>query len=165
MRRLRTAGGFIVTLPIALLLSFTLQPKLTGQGTEKEKPNNHLAAPALVARATTRIERDLKEIRVFRNNQPVKLVPFQELLAATPVGGAVPLDSLVGKSVALIRSLEEDGQWEIYTGVGGVGKLILPGNIFIIREVFLASSKEPIQVRVNGRMHHLKPGQALIVLR
>ncbi len=165
MRRLRTAARFIVILPIVLVLSFTLQPKLAGQGAEKEKPNNHLAGPALVARATTRIERDLKEIRVFRNNQPVKLAPFHELLVATPVGGAVPLNSLVGKSVALIRSLEEEGQWEIYAGVGGTSGFTLPGNIFIIRQVLLASSKESIHVRVNGRIHHLKPGQALIVLR
>jgi hypothetical protein len=55
-------------------------------------------------------------------------------------------------------------QWDIYTGVGGVGELILADNIFKVRQVLLSSRKNPIEIRIDGQIHHLKPGQALLVM-
>jgi hypothetical protein len=54
--------------------------------------------------------------------------------------------------------------WDIFTGVGGVGELTLADNIFKVRQVLLSSRKNPIEVHIDGQMHRLKPGQALLVL-
>ena len=118
-----------------------------------------------IATSTQRIDRDRAEVRVYRNGQPVELFPsFHELLAATSTVRQTGLDRLVGRSVALVPSEKRADQWDIFTGVGGVGELVLAGNIFKVRQVLLSSRKSPIEVRVDGRIHHLKPGQALLVL-
>jgi hypothetical protein len=149
------------------------------------------AVPAaqVVATSTERIDRDRAEIRVYRNGKQVELYPsFHELVTATPANHEMGLDALVGRSIALVPSekraeqwdvftgvggiagtrgpvgkLKAD-QWSIYTGVGGVGDLVLAGNIFKVRQVLLSSRKNPIEVRVDGQIHRLKPGEALLVL-
>jgi hypothetical protein len=55
-------------------------------------------------------------------------------------------------------------QWHIYTGVGGVGELVLADNIFKVHQVLLSSRKNPIEIRIDGQIQHLKPGQAVLVL-
>jgi hypothetical protein len=123
-------------------------------------------APQLIATSTERIDRDLVEIRVYRNGRPVELFPhFHELLAATPADHRVAFASLVGRSVALVPTEKHAGQWDIYLGVvGGVFEDTLAGNIFVVRQVLRSSRKNPIVVRVNGQIHSLKPGQALLLL-
>jgi hypothetical protein len=121
-----------------------------------------------VATSTQRIDRDRAEVRVYRSGQPVELFPhFHELLAATPSGHQVGLDGLAGKSVALVPSEKRADQWDIFTGVGGAGGvdgLVLADNIFKVRQVLLSSRKNPIEVRIDGQIHRLKPGQALLVM-
>jgi hypothetical protein len=145
-------------------------------------------APQFIATSTRRIDRDRVEVRVYRNGQPVKLFPsFHELVTTTPADRQKGLDKLVGSSVALVPSekqtdqwdvftgvggvggarvplLKWPAQWDIFTGVGGVGDLVLADNIFKVRQVLLSSRKNPIEVRVDGQIHRLKPGQALLVL-
>jgi hypothetical protein len=122
-------------------------------------------AAQLIATSTQQIDRDRAEVRVYRNGQPVELfAKFHELLTATPADRQMGLDGLVGKSVAVVPSEKRADQWDIFTGVGGVGKLILAGNIFKVRQVLLSSRKNPLEVRVDGQIHRLKPGQALLVL-
>ena len=122
-------------------------------------------AAQFIATSTQRIDRDRAEVRVYRNGQPVELfTKFHELLTATPADRQMGLDRLVGKSVALVPSEKRADQWDIFTGVGGVGELILAGNIFKVRQVLLSSRKSPLEVRVDGQIHRLKPGQALLVL-
>jgi hypothetical protein len=118
-----------------------------------------------IATTTQRIDRDRVEIRVCRNGRPVELFPhFHELVTATPADHQMGLDRLVGRSVALVPSEKRADQWDIFTGVGGVGDQVLADNIFKVRQVLLSSRKNPIEVRVDGQIHRLKPGQALLVL-
>ena len=146
-------------------------------------------AAQVVATTTERIDRDRAEIRVYRNGKQVELFPrFHELVTATPADHGMGLDTLVGRSVALVPSEKraeqwdvftgvggvagakgpmgkfKANQWSIFTGVGGVGDLVLADNIFKVRQVLLSSRKNPIEVRVDGQIHRLKPGQALLVL-
>jgi hypothetical protein len=122
-------------------------------------------APQFIATSTQRTDRDRAEVRVYRRGQPVELFPsFHELLTATPAHRQVGLDRLAGRSVALVPSEKRADQRDILTGVGGVGELILAGNIFKVRQVLLSSRKNPLEVRVDGQIHRLKPGQALLVL-
>jgi hypothetical protein len=169
----------------ALIFNFSM-PKLTSgqrilspQTLKNEMQRNALTQPAettpeeapvqpaaqFIATSTQRIDRDHEEVRVYRNSQPVELFPgFHELLTATPADRQMGLDRLVGKSVALVPSEKRADQWNVFTGVGGVGELILAGNIFKVRQVLLSSRKNPLEVRVDGQIHRLKPGQALLVL-
>jgi hypothetical protein len=158
----------------------------TGETTPENAPGG--PGPQFIATSTQRIDRDRAEVRVYRNGQAVKLFPsFHELLTATPAAHQMGLDGLVGRSVALVPSEKRADQWDIFagvggvggarvpsvtgaalwyifTGVGGVGDLVLAGNIFKVRQVLLSSRKNPIEVRVDGQIHRLKPGQALLVL-
>jgi hypothetical protein len=120
-----------------------------------------------VATSTQRFDRDRVEVRVYRSGQPVELFPhFHELLTATPADHqkGIELDRLAGKSVTLVPSEKRSDQWDIFTGVGGTGELTLADNIFKVRQVLLSSRKNPIEVRIDGQIHRLKPGQALLVM-
>jgi hypothetical protein len=122
-------------------------------------------AAQFIATSTQRIDRDHAEVRVYRNSQPVELFPgFHELLTATPADRQTGVDRLVGKSVAVVPSEKRADQWDVFTGVGGVGELVLAGNIFKVRQVLFSTRKNPLEVRVDGQIHRLKPGQALLVL-
>jgi hypothetical protein len=138
----------------------------------------------LIATTTQRIDRDRVEIRVLQSGKPVELFPhFHELVTATPSNRQTRLEELAGKSVTLIPSEKREtvagaagvsqsllpwstqaDHWDIFTGVGGVGELTLADNIFKVRQVLLSSRKNPIEVHIDGQMHRLKPGQALLVL-
>ncbi len=121
--------------------------------------------PQRVGRITQRIDRDHMEVRVFQNGRPIKLFPqFHELIAASPADHRVGLDQVAGKGVALVPSEKVADQWDIYIGVGGVAELCLAGNIFVVKQVLISSRKNPIEVRVDGHIHRLKPGQALLVV-
>ena len=120
-----------------------------------------------VATSTQRIDRDRAEVRVYRSGQPVELFPhFHELLTATPADHqkGIGLDRLAGKSVTLVPSEKRADQWDIFTGVGGTGELTLADNIFKVRQVLLSSRRNPIEVRIDGQILRLKPGQALLVM-
>lgn len=118
-----------------------------------------------IATTTQRIDRDHVGIHVLRNGKPVALFRhFHELVTATPAAHQGGLDKLVGSSVTLVPSEKQAEKWDVFTGVGGVGELILADNIFKVRQVLLSSRKNPIEVRVDGQVHRLKPGQALLVM-
>jgi hypothetical protein len=120
-----------------------------------------------VATSTQRIDRDRAEVRVYRSGQAVELFPhFHELLTATPADHqkGIGLDRLAGKSVTRVPSEKRTDQWDIFTGVGGTGELTLADNIFKVRQVLLSSRKNPIEVRIDGQILRLKPGQALLVM-
>jgi len=158
------------------------------QGTAPEREFSGPGAQ-IIATSTQRINRDRVEIRVFQNGKPVELFPhFHELVAATPASRQQELDQLVGASVTLVPSEKQADQWDlftgvggvsarptagarvkaqqwdIFTGVGGVGEMVLADNIFKVRQVLLSSRKNPIEIHVDGQVHRLKPGQALLVL-
>ena len=160
------------------------QPKVT-------VPEEAFAGPAAQIIATTmqRIDRDHVGIHVYRSGKPVDLFPhFHELVTATPNDRQKGLEKLVGTSVTLVPSEKQSDQWdvftavggvsgkptpapklksrqwEIYTGVGGTGELVLADNIFKVHQVLRSSRKNPIEIHIDGHVHHLKPGQALLVL-
>jgi hypothetical protein len=117
-----------------------------------------------IATSTQRIERDRMEIRVYRNGRPVELFShFHELVTATPAVRQRALDQLAGRSITLVPSEKQAEQWNVFTGVG-VGGLVLADNIFKVRQVLLSSRKNLIEVHVDGQIHRLQPGQALLVL-
>ena len=124
-------------------------------------------APQFIATSTQRIDRDRVEVRVYRSGQPVELFPhFHELVATCPVNHqkGTEFDGLAGRSVALVPSEKRPDQWDIFTGVGGCCELVLADNIFKVRQVLLSSRKNPIEIRIDGHIQRLKPGQALLVM-
>ena len=154
-------------------------------------PEEALAGPEaqFIATTTQRVDRDHVGIQVYRNGRPVNLFPhFHELVTATPAGHQTGLDKLVGTAVTLVPSEKQAEQWDVYTGVGGAGgrsagvpklrpsqwniftgvggtgELVLADNIFKVHQVLLSSRKSPIEVHIDGQIHRLKPGQALLVL-
>jgi hypothetical protein len=129
--------------------------------------NDSMLAYRLIARATQRIERDRMEVRVYQSGQLLEMPRFDELVIVTPVEGPTAMDTLVRKSVALVRSERRSEEWDVYTNVvwrGPRDELTLPDNVFIIRKVVVASRKHPVEVRVDGALHRLKPGETLLVL-
>ncbi len=147
-------AGFVASQPGAALA-------FPGQ----DSRSRSLPAVQLIARATHRIERDRVEIHVYQDHHPVEITRFQELLVATPVDGDAALDRLVQKSVALVRSEKHEGQWDVYMNVWtSINTSTLAENVFIVRQVLVSTRKHPVQVRVNGGLHRLKPGEALLVL-
>jgi hypothetical protein len=171
-------------LPRPPTLEEMTQPKATA-------PEEAPAGPEaqFIATTTQRINRDHVGIYVYRNGKPVDLFShFHELVTATPNDRQKGFEKLVGTSVTLVPSEKQADQsdvfrgvggvsfrptpvpklkahqWDIYTGVGGVGELILAGNIFKVRQVLLSSRKNPIEIRIDGQVRRLKPGQALLVL-
>jgi hypothetical protein len=98
-----------------------------------------------VAVATERIQRNGRQIRVRRAKRFVRLPYFIELLVATPVGGQVPLAGLVGEKVGLQPSDKHQDQWEVRRDIIG-GVLDLPENVFVVKQVFISTAKDPIEV-------------------
>jgi hypothetical protein len=136
-----------------------------GQTTPEKAPL--VPAAQFVATSTQRMDRDGAEVRVYRGRQRVELFPgFHELVTATSADHqkGIGLDGLAGKSVILVPSEKRANQWDIFTGVGGTGDRVLADNIFKVRQVLLSSQENPIEVRIDGRIHRLKPGQALLVM-
>ncbi len=130
---------------------------------ENANPKEGMAQ--LIARSKLRISRDHAEIKVYRNNRPLVLRDFRELVAATPADPRLNLGRLVGKSVALVPSMKHQDELDIYVGVGGVGgELVLAENIFKVKHVFLSLPKNQIEVHIKGEVRRLRPGQALLVL-
>jgi hypothetical protein len=154
-------------------------------------PEGALAGPEaqFIATTTQRVDRDHVGIQVYRNGKPVELFShFHELVTATPAARQKRFDKLVGTSVTLVPSEKQADQWDVFTGVGGVsgrrtgvpklkahqwdiftgvggtGELVLADNIFKVHQVLLCSRKSPIEIRIDGQIHRLKPGQALLVL-
>jgi len=154
-------------------------------------PEGALAGPEaqIIATTTQRVDRDHVGIQVYRKGKPVELFShFHEIVTATPADRQKGFDKLVGTSVTLVPSDKQADQWDVFTGVGGVsasstggprlkwhhwdiftgvggtGELVLADNIFKVHQVLLSSRKNPIEIHIDGQVHHLKPGQALLVL-
>jgi hypothetical protein len=134
----------------------------------QENPTKDEATLAqhLVAIATERIVRDKQDVRVLVGKQSVELPRFSELLVATSTASEKSLNSLTGRRVAIVKSLKEQGQWEVHANVvwSGRGELALADNIFKVKKVVASSAEAAVEVHVNGKVHSLKPGQILLVL-
>ncbi len=161
----------IATILMAVALLMTWKESQAEKLTRNEVHSG--AASQLIATSTRWIDRDREEIRVYRSGVLVELpAGFHELLVATPVPGYARLDKLVGRSVAIVRSVEHADRWDIFVGVGGgVGAgagatepLTLADNVFRVSQVLVSSSKNSVELLVGGKVYLLKSGQALLVL-
>jgi hypothetical protein len=156
---------------ILTLLIAGLQAIPDGRATQHEAgpapsaERSGLASPH-IATARQWIERGRREVRVYRSGKPVQLTSFTQAIVVTPLGRAPQLESLVRRSVALLRSQERADRWEVYSDVPGMGGngLVMAENVFIVRQVLLSSRKHRLQLKLNGQAHRLKPGEALLLL-
>ena len=122
---------------------------------------------SLVAEVSQRIETDRLEVRVYQGKQLVQLARFMELFVVTPLGGrGQTMESLVGRSVAIVPSEKRRDRWEIYQDVwAGTGKeLTLADNVFRVKQVFASSRRRPVEIKLDGQVIQLKSGDALLVL-
>jgi hypothetical protein len=129
-------------------------------------------------------------VRVYQGKQLVQLAHFTELFVVTPLGGrSQTFESLVGRSVAIVRSAKRRDLWEVYVLsteaiFGRQGRLLegfyepvqqhvplkfgqeltLPENIFKIKQVFISSRQHPVEIKLDEQIIYLKLGDALVVL-
>jgi hypothetical protein len=149
------------------------------------------SSSGLVAQVNQRIETNRFQVRVYQGKQLVQLAHFTELFVVTPLTGrSQTIESLVGRSVAIVRSAKQRDLWEVYALnsvavfgrqghlVGGFYEpaqehvptriyqdpLTLPENIFKIKQVFVSSRQHPVEIKLDGRIIYLKSGDALVVL-
>lgn len=129
-------------------------------------------APSMIRVATVaeRIQRDRHDFRVYEANRLLSLPWFSELAVAVPVDPRLRLDSLLGNSVGLVPSQKSMKEWDLYSNVVGMGPtgryagLTLAENVFRVRKVILCTHQRVVELRMDGWVYRLKPGQALIVL-
>ena len=145
---------------------------------------------SLVAEVNQRIETDRFQVRVYQGKQLVQLARFRELFVVTPLGGRTQtIESLVGRSVAIVPSKERLDRWEVHVlhaaaDLGRQGRLLegfyepaqqhirtrippeplLAGNIFEVKQVLVSSRRRPVEIRLDGQVIDLKSGDALVVL-
>jgi hypothetical protein len=100
------------------------------------------------------------------------------------------IESLVGRSVAIVRSAKRRDIWQVYVlssvaVFGRQGRLLegfyepvqqhvptrmyqnpltLPENIFKIKQVFVSTRQRPVEIKLDGQVIYLKSGDALVVL-
>jgi hypothetical protein len=140
-----------------------------------------------IAIATERIDRDRAEVSVHNGGRVVELPRFTELVAVTPLRPETRLTRLVNKTLLLVPSEKREGVWDVFTYnheearlfltpgfrpvVFGVQKRgpfgdeqALPDNVFMVKQVLLATRENPVQVSVGSNRYRLKPGEALLVL-
>jgi len=134
--------------------------------------NPPMATPKIVAEVRQRVETDRLEVRVYQGKRLVQLAGYMELLVVTPLPGPPStMENLARKSVAIIRSEKQRDRWEVYQDVwastGGTGDgryLTLADNVFKVKQVFVSSRRKPLELRLDGQILRLKPGDALLVL-
>jgi hypothetical protein len=145
---------------------------------------------SLVAEVNQRIETDRFQVRVYQGKQLVQLARFRELFVVTPLGGRTrTIESLVGRSVAIVPSKERLDRWEVHVlrsvavlgrscrllegfyetvqqpvRIGAGQELMLAENIFKVKQVFVSSRRRPVEIELDGQVIDLKSGDALVVL-
>jgi len=149
-----------------------------------------LSTASLVAEVNQRIETDRLQVRVYQGKQLVQLARFRELFVVTPLGGRTQtIESLVGRSVAIVPSAKRPDRWEVHVlrtvavlgrqgrllegfyepaqqplRIGTGQELMLAENIFKVKQVFVSSRRRPVEIRLDGQVICLKSGDALVVL-
>jgi|GEM_PF-3052261 len=150
-----------------------------------------LSTSGFVAEVNQRIETDRLQVRVYQGKQLVQLERFTDLFVVTPLAGrSQMIESLVGRSVAIVRSAKRRDIWQVYVlssvaVFGRQGRLLegfyepvqqhvptrmyqnpltLPENIFKIKQVFVSTRQRPVEIKLDGQVIYLKSGDALVVL-
>jgi len=130
-----------------------------------QAPPQATASP--IAEVRQRVETDRLEVRVFQGKELVQLAHFTDLYVVTPLPGPPQtMENLANRSVAIVRSEKRPDRWEVYQDVwvGAGGEMTLADNVFQVKQVFLCSHRSPIELRLDGQIIRLKPGDALLVL-
>jgi len=148
----------ILTFGLIIIQAF---PTALSAGDDKPAPNT-----SLVAEVRQRIETDRLDVRVYQGKKLVQLARYTNLFVVTPLPvQSKPIEDLANKSVAIFRSAKAPDRWEVHQDVCGMGyDEALVDNAFKVKQVFVSSHRNPIEVRLDGRVVRLKPGDALLVL-
>jgi hypothetical protein len=126
--------------------------------------------PNLIAEVRQRLETDRLEVRVYKGKELVQLADFSDLYIVTPLPAAPQMIEKLFKSrrVAIFKSEKNSARWEVYQdvwiGTGGDRELTLADNVFKVKQVLVSTDQNPIEIRLDEKVIHLKPGDALLVL-
>lgn len=113
-----------------------------------------------------RVEPNKLPVHVTQRKRPLAIPRFHELVVAMPSEGKEPLEKLVGEKVSVVPSPGDPRRWEVYAGaVWSPASMNLPDNVFVVKQVFLSTYEDPVELSSGGRVHKLKPGHAILVLR
>ena len=167
------SGQALAARPLLPSLSFASgQTKAVTSPRPSSLAQSNEAPPMLrVATVVERIERDLRDIRVYEASRPIELPWYSEMAIAVPRDPHASLESLQGSSVGLVRNDKSTNEWTLYSNVVGMGggtegrtALTLADNVFKVRKVIPCTSRHAIVLRMGGWVYHVKPGQVLLVL-
>jgi hypothetical protein len=127
------------------------------------------SVPRPIAQVKERIDTDRLEIHLYQGKKPVRLAPFMELFVITPLSKRPGvIENLTNRSVAIVQSDRKPDRWEVYQDVWGCegkrGSLPLADNVFKVKQVFISSPQNPIELRLDEKVVQIKPGDALLVL-
>lgn len=134
-------------------------------------PSRDPAVP--VAEAIEWVETYRLEIQVSRGKKPVRLERCRRLLVVSPRGGwRGTIEDLAKTSVTVVRSERKPDRWEVYSGAGGGGgggagiflPFTLPDNVFKVKQVIVSSAQHLVELKFDGRVIQVKPGDALLIL-
>jgi hypothetical protein len=149
----------------SIVLVFALAPAFPDTG----HPKQDSSVP--VAEANEWVETHGLDIHVFRGKKPVRLERCRSLLVVSPLGEARgTFEALTKTFVTVVRSERKPDRWEVYSGAaGGAGagmflSFTLPDNVFKVRQVIVSSSEYLVELRADGRVIQVKPGDALLIL-
>ncbi len=120
-----------------------------------------------VATVIERVERDRRDIRVYEAGRLIDFPWFTELAVAIPVDPRGRLDSLLGGTVGLVATEKPLKEWSLFSnvvGIGGPDRLTLAENVFRVRKVIRCTPQHAVELRVDGWVYRMKPGQVLLVL-
>lgn len=129
--------------------------------------------PNLIAEVRQRLETDRLEVRVYKGKELVQLADFIDLYIVTPLPDAPQMIEKLfkSKSVAIFKSEKNPARWEVYqdvwigTGRGGDAReLTLADNVFKVKQVLVSTDQHPLEIRLDEKVIHIKPGDALLVL-
>lgn len=154
--------SLLSTVILAVGLGFIVPPCTPGEIAQTETKEGRDREAHVVALATERIDRDCREVRVYSARRPLELPRFYELLVARAEQDGSELEKLTGRYVTIVLSMKLADTWEVYTNAAWGPALA--GNVFRVKRVLTSSKQAPLEVRVNGTLYRLEPGQILIVL-
>ena len=161
--------GFLDKTQVALALLLAFGQSVAVAQPRPSSPAKTDETPSMIRIATIvdRIEHDRQDIRVYDASRSIDLFWFTELAIAIPSDRHVPLDSLQGSSVGLVRDDKSVNEWALYSNMVGMGNreaLTLADNVFKVRKVILCTSGHTIELHMGGWVYRVKPGQVLLVL-
>ena len=116
-----------------------------------------------VATGKQRIAPGQQAVAIRRGDESVRLDYFAELMIVRMNDKFDP-EKLLGRTVLLVRETKGGDQWSVFSGLVVHDPLTLQENVFRVEKVLSSTSKEQVNVQVDGSFYHLNPGEVLLVL-